>query len=192
MNLGGFRNGVCLSEEISFRRSSTITNKAVSDQRAPHCPNASHRRRGDERPLRRVQVCLGLSHQVQMRLDIHVKTPIPIVVVDIVVDIREVPQPRPSMIGKDDVQTAHFRDGHVDQPRNFGALRDVCFDGKELFLFASVVSGKQTGDFVEVLDEGVGAVTVGSVVDDDAHLEMGKGSRGGRPQACRAGGDQGH
>lgn len=62
--------------------------------------HASYRGRYDEGALRLVEVLLGALHEPQVRLDVHIEGAVPLLLVAVVVDAREAPDPRPPAVGE--------------------------------------------------------------------------------------------
>jgi hypothetical protein len=73
-------------------------------QRATAMYDASHRIRRNERALGGIEVLLGLLHEPQVRLDVHIEGAIPLVLVAVVVDAVQAPDSGPTAIREQDVE----------------------------------------------------------------------------------------
>lgn len=66
-----------------------------------------------------------------MAFDIDVEAFVPIVLVDLLVNVEEIGQSSPARVADYDVEAAEFLDGFGDKTLDLGALLDICFDGVE-------------------------------------------------------------
>lgn len=68
-----------------------------------------------------------------MALDVHVEAPVPVALVDVLVEVGEVPETRPAVVADDEIESAHLRHGLGDETDDLGSLGDVGPDGDEAF-----------------------------------------------------------
>lgn len=110
-------------------------------QRTTTGPHARETRDRDERTstLGFLQVRLRRIQQPQMTLDIDAETPVPIVLVDLLLQVEEIRQPRPARVADHDVQTAEFLDRLGYKALDLGFLLHVRLDGVEARLRRCVV-----------------------------------------------------
>lgn len=101
------------------------------------------------------QVRLGRVQQPQVALDVDVEAPVPVVLVDLLLEVEEIRQPRPARVADDNVQPAEFlhRLGH--EPLDLGFLLHVRLDRVEAWL-GWIRQGVCRGDLRRFLDHLVG------------------------------------
>lgn len=140
-------------------------------QRTATGPDARETGDRDERAaaLGLLQVRLGRVQQPQVALDIDVEALVPVVLVDLLVEIEEIRQPRPARVADDDVQPAELlhRLGH--EPLDLGLLLDVCLDRVEPRL-CCIRQGVCCGDLRRFLDHLVGLLPPRVVIHHDAEM----------------------
>jgi hypothetical protein len=142
----------------------------VSHKRAPTGLYTGQRCRGDENTLCFLEVGFCCVHEPQVRFDVHVETPIPVVLVYVIVQVGNVSQACPAAVGEDNVESAHAGYRLVDHVDDVIFLGEVTLDAVKVEGLAEL-GGRDGLELVKKLESTVG---VRVVVDNDADARLGK------------------
>lgn len=166
-------------------------------EQSPHhaAPADRQRRRAGhrhKRALRRLKIWPSSIHQPQMTLHIDVEAIIPVALLQIVIEIRDISDMRPALVRKDGIQaplctSAEDRHSLVHKPFDIGTTAKIGLDGREI---GAALDRGQRRDRLELFDESVGALGVAVVVDDNAHAGAGEEPGRGGADAGGAEGDE--